>query len=139
MWYRVAYRDPTARLIAASPSNSLAALSYLMLMDRHLFLHRIMAKDLADQSTPVSSPLSSSSASTSTASNSHPYCRPQEASMIQGWTTTVPTSTSQRYQSDLDQDAAIQAYLEAKMALFQAVGVDPQMRRTTSPTHQTRR
>ena len=58
----------------------------------------------------------------------HPYLQDRELSAIERWNEGIPIKPTSS--SDVERDAAIRAYMQAKMALFQ--GLDGQSRRKDS-------
>lgn len=58
----------------------------------------------------------------------HPYLQDRELSAIERWNEGIPVKPTSS--SDAERDAAIRAYMQAKMALFQ--GLDGQIRRKDS-------
>lgn len=62
----------------------------------------------------------SSSTSTNSSQTSHPYLGARQASAIQRWTVDVPTRSTKTTNRPDKRDPIIEAYLEAKLALFRS-------------------
>ncbi|KAK4995950.1 hypothetical protein LTR66_004344 [Elasticomyces elasticus] len=74
---------------------------------------------------PASKKSSAKSASTATSSNSHPYLEPRRASDIKSWSSSITGPASSRHPAAAAAavahgDPAVQAYINAKLALFQS-------------------
>lgn len=61
---------------------------------------------------------SSSTSTTASSKGQHPYLRDPEISAIEHWNASIPTKDQRPHASSNDVDPAVQAYLQAKMALF---------------------
>ncbi|KAK5006619.1 hypothetical protein LTR28_006284, partial [Elasticomyces elasticus] len=73
---------------------------------------------------PASKKSSAKSAPTATSSNSHPYLEPRRASDIKSWSSSITGPASSRHPAAATAaahgDPAVQAYINAKLALFQS-------------------
>lgn len=81
--------------------------------------------------------LSTVSSSTASSINStHPYLGDREISAIENWNDSIPGKNQRAPSAPNDQDSVVQAYLQAKMALFQNLHVSKKQSISSMSTSQ---
>jgi hypothetical protein len=97
---------------------------------------RKLPKRSCKQTKPAS-PSTTTSTTSSPSKTSHPYLAEREVSAIEHWNDSIPSKATGANATSKEGDPVVQAYLQAKMSLFQTFSVKQRKSNSSLATSQS--